>query len=78
MYLFSVVTGEDEKNPCQILCSHISVFSFTAWISLAHHEVYTGYVPMDYREYLKKMPKSVPAPFHYLFTSKYLSIRVEG
>ena len=41
--LFSVVTGEDEKNPCQILCYHINVFSFTAWISLAHHEIYTGY-----------------------------------
>ncbi|EMS63361.1 hypothetical protein TRIUR3_06566 [Triticum urartu] len=41
----------------------------------SHPEIYAGYVPMDYREYLKKMPKSVPALF-LLVVFVYLSIYV--
>ena len=29
----------------------------------SHPEIYVGYVPMDYEEYLEKMPKLVIAPF---------------
>ena len=36
-----------------VICFHSQLES--------HPEIYAGYVPMDYREYLKKMPKSVPA-----------------
>uniref|UniRef100_A0A452ZZ50 Uncharacterized protein n=1 Tax=Aegilops tauschii subsp. strangulata TaxID=200361 RepID=A0A452ZZ50_AEGTS len=36
------------------------------WISLAHHEIYTGYVPMDYRECLKKMPMNGEWGYHVM------------
>ncbi|XP_020174228.1 uncharacterized protein [Aegilops tauschii subsp. strangulata] len=66
-YLFLMLLLEKmKKKTCQILCSHINVFLFTAWISLAHHEIYTGYVPMDYRECLKKMPMNGEWGYHVM------------
>ena len=32
----------------------------------SHPEIYPGYVPMDYEEYLEKMPNSMIAPFRHL------------